>query len=125
MDIRYLFPILGQNEVRLIRILILLEEGKMLRHVVMVNFKAEVGQRERDEFAKKALETLAQVPGTKNIIMGQASEVQGKARYRAALFIDFENEAALMNYIEHPVHKVVTAHMPSLLGESLVSNFLY
>jgi len=41
----------------------------MLRHVVTVNFKAEVGQRERDEFAKKAAETLAQVPGTKNIII--------------------------------------------------------
>lgn len=97
----------------------------MLRHVVMVNFKAEVGQRERDEFAKKAGETLAQVPGTKNIIMGQASEVQGKARYGAALFVDFENEAALKNYLEHPIHKAVAAQMPSLLSESLVSNYLY
>jgi quinol monooxygenase YgiN len=97
----------------------------MLRHVVLANFKAEVGQRERDEFAKKATETLAQVPGTKNIIMGQASEVQGKARYSVALFIDFENEAALKNYLEHPIHKAVAAQMPSLLGEFLVSNFLY
>ena len=31
----------------------------MLRHVVMVNFRAEAGQRERDEFVKMALETLA------------------------------------------------------------------
>jgi quinol monooxygenase YgiN len=91
----------------------------------MVNFKAEVGQRERDEFAKKATETLAQVPGTKNIIMGQASEVQGKPRYGIALFIDFENEAAFKNYLEHPIHKAVTAKMPSLLSESLVSNYLY
>jgi len=97
----------------------------MLRHVVLANFKAEVGQRERDEFAKKAAETLAQLPGTKNIIMGQASEVQCKARYSVALFIDFENEAALMNYVEHPVHKAVAAQMPSLLSEFLVSDFLY
>jgi len=97
----------------------------MLRHVVLANFKAEVGQRERDEFAKKATETLAQVPGTKNIIMGQASEVQGKARYGVALFVDFENEAALKNYLEHPIHKAVAAQMPSLLSEFLVSNFLY
>jgi len=96
----------------------------MLRHVVLANFKAEVGQRERDEFAKKATETLAQVPGTKNIIMGQASEVQGKACYGAALFVDFENEAALKNYLEHPVHKAVAAQMPSLLSEFLVSNYL-
>ena len=52
----------------------------MLRHVLMINFKDEVGQRERDEFAKKASETLAQVPGTKKIIMGQASEAEGKAQ---------------------------------------------
>ena len=96
----------------------------MVRHVVMINFKAEVGQREREKFAKKAAETLAQVPGTKNIIMGQASEAQGKARYGAALFIDFENEAALKNYVEHPVHKAVAAQMPSLLSEFLVSNYL-
>ena len=97
----------------------------MLRHVVMVNFKAEVGQRERDEFAKKAAETLAQVPGTKNIIIGQALEVEGKAQYSAALFIDFENEAALKSYLEHPIHKAVQARMPSMLSASLTSNYLF
>ena len=97
----------------------------MLRHVVMVNFKLEVGQRERDEFAKKAAETLAHVPGTKNIVMGQASEVQGKARYGAALFIDFDSEAALKNYLAHPIHKAVQARMPSMLSEFLISNYLY
>jgi quinol monooxygenase YgiN len=97
----------------------------MLRHIVMVNFKVEVGQRERDEFAKKAVETLAQVPGTKNIIMAQASEVGGKARYGAALFIDFDSEAAFENYRAHPIHKAVEAQMPSMLSEFLISNYLY
>jgi quinol monooxygenase YgiN len=116
MDVRYFLPKKNFD---------FMSEGKMLRHVVMVNFKAEVGQRERDEFTKKATETLAQVPGTKNIIMGQASEVQCKARYSVALFIDFENEAAMKKYFEHPGHKAVAAQMPSLLSESLVSNYLY
>jgi len=97
----------------------------MLRHVVMVNFKAEMGQRERDEFAKKAAETLAQIPGAKNIILGQALEVGGPARYGAALFIDFEDEAALKAYLEHPLHKVVAGLMPSLFSESLTSNYIY
>jgi quinol monooxygenase YgiN len=97
----------------------------MVRHIVMVNFKVEVGQRERNEFAKKAAETLAQVPGTKNIIMGQAFEVDGKARYGAALFIDFDSEAALKNYLAHPIHKAVEAQMPSMLSEFLISNYLY
>jgi len=97
----------------------------MVRHVVMVNFKAEMGQRERDAFAKQAAETLAQVPGTKNIILGQALEIEGQARYGAALFIDFENEAALKGYLEHPVHKAVAALMPSMFSEFLTSNYLY
>ena len=105
--------------------LVSLEEGKMLRHVVMVNFKVEIGQRERDEFVQKAAETLARVPGTKNIIMGHASEVQGKARYGAALFIDFDSEAALKNYLAHPIHKAVEAQMPSMLSEFINSNYLY
>jgi uncharacterized protein (DUF1330 family) len=68
---------------------------------------------------------MAQVPGTKNIIMGQASEVEGKARYGAALFIDFDSEAALKNYLDHPIHKAVEAQMPSMLSEFLISNYLY
>jgi len=97
----------------------------MLKHIVMVNFKAEVGQRERDAFAKKAAETLAQVPGARNVVIGKASEVEGKARYDAALFIDFDSEAALKGYIEHPIHKAVSAQMPSMFSEFLISNYLY
>jgi len=91
----------------------------------MFNFKVEVGQRERDEFAKRAAETLARVPGTKNIIIGQASEAEGKARYGAALFIDFDNEAAWKNYLVHPMHKAAEAQMSSMLSEFLMSNYLY
>jgi uncharacterized protein (DUF1330 family) len=97
----------------------------MLKHVVMVNFKAEVGQPERDAFAKKAAEILAQVPGAHNVAIGKASEVEGKARYEAALFIDFDSEAALKAYLEHPMHKAVLAQMPSMFSEFLISNYLY
>jgi len=97
----------------------------MLRHVVMVNFKAEMGQRERDEFAKQAAGTLAQIPGAKNIILGQASAVGEPARYGAALFIDFEDEAALKTYLEHPLHKAVASLMPTLFSEFLTSNYRY
>lgn len=97
----------------------------MLRHVVMVNFKAEMGQRERGEFAKQAAGTLAQIPGAKNIVLGQALEVEGPARYSAALFIDFEDDAALKTYLEHPLHKAVASLMPTLFSESLTSNYIY
>jgi hypothetical protein len=43
----------------------------------------------------------------------------------AALFIDFDSEAALKDYLAHPIHKAVEAQMPSLLSEFLISNYLY
>jgi quinol monooxygenase YgiN len=97
----------------------------MLKHIVMVNFKAEVSQHDRDEFAKKVPEILAQIPGTKNIFVAQASEVEGKPRYAAALFIDFDSEAALKSYLENPIHKAAEAQTPALFSEVLVSNYLY
>ena len=97
----------------------------MLRHVGMVNFKAEMGPNERDAFAKQAAVTLAQIPGAKNIILGQALDAQGPARYGAALFIDFDDEAALKAYLEHPLHKAVASLMPTLFSESLTLNYLY
>ena len=97
----------------------------MLKHIVMINFKAEVSQQERNEFAKKVVETLAQLPRTKNVLIGQASEVEGKPRYAAALFIDFDSEAALKNYLENPIHKAAEAQMSSMFSEVLVSNYLY
>lgn len=97
----------------------------MLRHIVMVNFKDEVSQQERDEFAKKAPEILAQIPETKNVFIGKASEIEGKPRYAAALFIDFESEAALKSYLENPIHKAAEAQLPSMVSEFLVSDYLY
>jgi hypothetical protein len=43
----------------------------------------------------------------------------------ATQFIDFDSEAALKNYLAHPIHKAVEAQMPSMLSEFLVSNYLY
>jgi uncharacterized protein (DUF1330 family) len=97
----------------------------MLRHIVMVNFKDEVNRQQQDEFAKMALETLGQLPGTKNVIAGRASEVEGKPRYAAALFIDFDSEAALKSYLENPIHKATEAQTAPLFSEVLISNYLY
>jgi quinol monooxygenase YgiN len=97
----------------------------MLKHIVVANFKAEVSQHDRDEFAKKVPEILAQIPETKNVFVAQASEVEGKPRYAVALFIDFDSEAALKSYLENPIHKAAEAQMPSMFSEFLVSDYLY
>jgi quinol monooxygenase YgiN len=97
----------------------------MLRHIVMLNFKPEFSQKERGEFIAKSAQGLAQIPGTHNVIIGEASEVQGKARYDIALFVDFDNEAALQTYLEHPTHKAAEAQLPSTFSEASFWNYVY
>lgn len=98
----------------------------MIRHVVQANFKAEIGQQERDEFTKKLIETLPQIPGTRDIVVSQqALKEQGTTRYGAALFIDFDNEIALKGYLDHPLHRASTSQMPAMFSEFLVSDYLY
>jgi hypothetical protein len=97
----------------------------MIRHIVMANFKAEVSQHDRDEFAEKVPEILGQIPETKNLFVAQASAVEGKPRYGVALFIDFDSEAALRSYLENPIHRAAEAQSPALFSEVLISNYLY
>jgi uncharacterized protein (DUF1330 family) len=97
----------------------------MLKHIVMINYKDEVSQHQQDGFAKMIRETVSQLPGTKNVVVGRASEVEGKPRYAAALFVDFDSEAALKSYLENPTHKAADAQMAPFLREILISDFLY
>jgi len=91
----------------------------------MASFKAEISQHDRDEFAKMVPKKLAQIPGTKNVIAGQASAVEGKPRYTVALFVDFDNEAALKSYLQNPIHKAAEAQMPTMFSEFLISDCLH
>jgi quinol monooxygenase YgiN len=97
----------------------------MIRHIVMAKFKPEIGQREREEFVKKTRESLSQIPGTQNVAVGLALEAAGKARYETALFVDFENEAALKSYDDHPIHQAAKAQIPTMFSDFLVVNFTY
>jgi uncharacterized protein (DUF1330 family) len=95
----------------------------MIRHVIMGNFKAEITPEWREKFITKAQEALSQVPGTHNVRMGKASEIQGKNPYELALFIDFDDEAAFKAYQHHPLHNTVAEQIPAVLGEVARFNF--
>jgi hypothetical protein len=95
----------------------------MVRHAFLSNFKTEVTQRNRDEFAK-AVKTLVQIPGVRNVVVGNALEGGSKALYGVAVFIDLDNEAALKGFNDHPMHKAVAAQILPILGEYLVLDYL-
>jgi uncharacterized protein (DUF1330 family) len=95
----------------------------MIRHVIMGNFKAEITPEWREKFIRKAKEALSQVPGTHNVHMGKASEIQGKNPYELALFIDFDDETAFRAYQNHPLHNTVAEQIPAVLSEVARFNF--
>ena len=97
----------------------------MIKHIVMVNFKPEVSQEQQVEFGKKVPETLTQIPGTKNVTVGQALDVEGKPRYSAVTLVDFDGEAQLKAYLGHPAHKAIEAQLVTMCSDVMVVDLLY
>ncbi len=97
----------------------------MIRHVIMLKFKPEVSQEQQAELGKTSVEALEQIPGVNNIIAGPALDIEGKPVCDAAVFIDFDNEAKLKAYLEHPVHKAAEAQLPAVCSDIKVLNCLY
>ena len=97
----------------------------MIRHVVMLQFKPEVSQEQQVELARMSVGALGQIPGVKNIIAGQAFDMEGKASFDGALFIDFADEDSFKAYLEHPMHKLAEAQLPAMCSDIKIMNFLY
>ena len=97
----------------------------MVKHVVMVKFKPEVTQEQQAEFAKMSVGALVQIPGVKSIVAGQALDIEGKPAYNAVLFIDFDDEAKLKAYLEHPTHKAAEAQFLAMCSDVMVLDCLY
>ena len=97
----------------------------MIRHVIMLKFKPEVSQEQQAELGKTSIEVIGQIPGFKNIIAGLALDIEGKPVCDAALFIDFNDEAKLKAYLEHPVHKAAEAQLPAVCSDIKVLDCLY
>jgi len=97
----------------------------MIRHVIMLKFKPEVSQEQQAELGKTSIDVIGQIPGVKNIIAGPALDIEGKPVCDAALFIDFDDEAKLKAYLEHPVHKAAEAQLPAVCSDIKVLDCLY
>ena len=97
----------------------------MIKHMVMLKFKPEVSQEQRAEFGKMSVGELGQIPGVKNLIMGGAFAVVGKPLYNVALLMDFDDEAQLKAYLEHPTHKAAAAQLPAMCSDVLILDCLY
>jgi hypothetical protein len=102
------------------------QEGKiMIRHVVILKFKPEVTQEQQVELAKMSVEALGKISGVKNIIAGQALDIEGKPEFDGALFLDFDDENSFKTYLDNPMHRVAEAQLPALCSDIKILNCLY
>ena len=102
------------------------QEGRiMIRHVVMLKFKPEVSQEQQVELAKMSVGALGQIPGVKNIIAGQALDIEGKPAFDGALFVDFADEDSFKAYLEHPMHRAAEAQLPVVCSDIKILTCLY
>jgi hypothetical protein len=101
------------------------ERRIMIKHVVMLKFKPEVSQEQQVELAKMSVEALGKIPGVKNIVAGQALDIEGEPAFDGALFVDFDDENSFKEYLEHPMHRVAEAQLPALCSDINILNCLY
>jgi hypothetical protein len=97
----------------------------MIRHVVMLKFKPEVSQEQRLKLREMSVTALGQIPGVKNVIAGQALDIEGKPPCDAAVFIDFDDEAKLEAYLKHPIHRAAEAQLPAMCSDIKLLDCLY
>ncbi|WP_306144721.1 Dabb family protein [Roseibium sp. MMSF_3412] len=87
----------------------------MIRHIVLIRFKPEVGEDIIRGFFQELREIREQVSGILDITSGRSeSPEQIERGYMHGFVVDFEDWDALERYQTHPDHKA--------LGGKLVAN---
>ena len=85
-------------------------------HVVVIKWKANVPDAEKQKVLDGVKDLAAQIPGIKNIWM-KADRIQPRD-FTSAFAIEFENRAAADAYAESPIHKTWADHYLTLRDES-------
>ena len=85
----------------------------MIRHIVMWKFKEGPDKEENIETFRKGLLSLTDcVPGILSMQFGKQMK-ENDRNCDAVLLMDFADETALRNYLQHPEHKKVSAFCKS------------
>lgn len=79
----------------------------MLRHIVMLTFKAEASEQER-EALRATVEGFAELPEVLKLVCG-TNVGSGPNHHDFAVVADFEDMAAFRRYIESDAHKAYVA----------------
>jgi hypothetical protein len=103
--------IVGQNK---------FAQPKSVIHVVTVKWKADATADQKTKALEGVKMMGAKIPGIKNVWL-KTLRVQSPSQdkpYDAAFAIEFENEAAVKAYADHPAHKEWEAIYTTIRDES-------
>ena len=94
---------------------------KLLRHVVLLQFKAEATEEEIARVGQAFLALPAQIAQIQQLEWGRG--INTGASYSYCLFVTFRSESDLKTYEEHPAHKVVPEQFGHTIAGATVVDY--
>jgi stress responsive alpha/beta barrel protein len=94
---------------------------KLLRHVVLLQFKDETTEEQIAAVKQAFLAMPAQIAEILQLEWGNA--INKDASYSHCLFVTVRNEADLQAYEEHPAHKAVPEQFGHVFAGATVVNY--
>ena len=91
-------------------------QPKTVIHLVIIKWKADVPDAEKQKVIDGVKEMAGKIPGIKNVWL-KADRIQPRD-FGAAFVIEFENRDAADTYAESPIHKAWADHYLPLREES-------
>ncbi len=89
---------------------------KTIVHVVIIKWKADTPDAEKQKVIDGVKEMAGKIPGIKNVWL-KADRVQPRD-FSSAFAIEFESREAADGYAENPIHKAWAEHYLTLREES-------
>ncbi|WP_223275550.1 Dabb family protein [Paenibacillus elgii] len=80
---------------------------KMFEHIVLLKFKPDVSNTEKEDAVKRAYSFKGNIPGIVDLSAGinMTEEIVHMQGFTLGIRVTFENQQACRNYIQHPLHQ--------------------
>ncbi|MBU7315025.1 Dabb family protein [Paenibacillus oleatilyticus] len=79
----------------------------MFEHIVLLKFKPDVSNTEKEDAVKRAHDFKGNIPGIVDLSAGIniTEEIEHMQGFMLGIRVTFENQQACRNYIQHPLHQ--------------------
>lgn len=79
----------------------------MFEHIVLLKFKPDVSNTEKEDAVKRAHDFKGKIPGIVDLSAGIniTEEIEHMQGFTLGIRVTFDNQQACRNYIQHPLHQ--------------------